>query len=134
MSILGQPWASLILREAFLGRSRFSEFREHLGLASDVLSARLTEMVDAGVLEAVDYQVPGDRRRRRYVLTDAGHDLISVFAAIGQWGHKHMARADGAGLRFIDSSTREVVGVGFRRKNGEWVRAAQVALVDLSTV
>ncbi|ALI27709.1 Transcriptional regulator, HxlR family [Mycolicibacterium fortuitum] len=85
MSVLGQRWAILIIREALLGRSRFSEFRQRLGVASDVLSARLSELVEAGILQVVDYQEPGDRTRSRYVLTDAGHELVSVLAALGQW-------------------------------------------------
>ncbi|PND58713.1 transcriptional regulator [Mycobacterium sp. ENV421] len=131
MSILGQPWAVLILREAFLGRSRFSEFREQLGAASDVLSARLGELVDAGILEMVDYQNPGDRRRSRYVLTKAGHALIPALAAIGQWGHIHLARAHSSDLRFIDSSTGEPVGVVFRGSDGERVPSSRVALVEI---
>ncbi|MBJ7340515.1 helix-turn-helix domain-containing protein [Mycolicibacterium sp.] len=131
MSILGQPWAVLILREAFLGRSRFSEFREQLGAASDVLSARLGELVDAGVLELVEYQNPGDRRRSRYVLTKAGHALIPAIAAIGQWGHVHLARAHSNDYRFVDSSTGEPVGIIFRGSDGQRVRSSQVALVEL---
>jgi len=133
MSFLGQPWAILILREAFLGRSRFSEFREQLGVASDVLSARLGELVAADVLEVVDYQVAGDRRRSRYVLTTAGQDLISVVAAIGQWGHVHRARADSSDYRFVDAATGEPVGVVFRRRDGQRVRSADVTLVDRTT-
>src|SRR4051812_39673034 len=94
MSVLGQPWAALVIREAMLGRSRFSEFREQLGVASDVLSARLGELVTAGVLEEDDYQVAGERRRTQYVLTEAGRALVSVLAAMGQWGRIHLPRPD----------------------------------------
>lgn len=130
MSFLGQPWTMLILREVFLGRSRFSEFRDELGVASDVLSARLGELVAEGILEVVDYQVPGDRRRSRYVLTTAGQDLISVVAAIGQWGHVHRARADSSDYRFVEADTGEPVGVVFRRRDGQRVRSSEVTLVD----
>ncbi|GAS92430.1 winged helix-turn-helix transcriptional regulator [Mycolicibacterium brisbanense] len=130
MSVLGQRWAVLIIREALLGKSRFSEFREALGVASDVLSARLSELVQAGILEVVDYQQPGDRTRSRYVLTDAGRDLIPVLAAIGQWGHVHLARPHSSDYRFIEAETGEPVGIGFRRDDGTTVPATQVALVD----
>jgi len=72
MAVIGQRWSVLIIREALLGRSRFSEFREELGVASDVLSARLAELVAAGILETVDYREPGDRTRSAYQLTEAG--------------------------------------------------------------
>lgn len=129
MSVLGQRWAMLIIREALMGKSRFSEFRE-LGVAPDVLSARLSELVAAGILEVVDYQQAGDRTRSRYVLTDAGHDLIPVLAAIGQWGHIHLARPDSSDYRFIEADSGDPVGVGFRRKDGSAVATSDVTLVD----
>lgn len=131
MSVLGQRWAMLIIREAMLGRSRFSEFREQLGVAPDVLSSRLSELVAAGILEAVDYQVPGDRTRSRYLLTPAGHDLIPVLAAVGQWGHRHMAREKSSGYRFVEAGTGEMVGLGFRRRDGGKVSPAHVELIEL---
>jgi DNA-binding HxlR family transcriptional regulator len=130
MSVLGQPWAPLIVREALLGRSRFSEFRDQLGVASDVLSARLAELVTAGVLEVVDYQVPGERRRNRYVLTEAGRGLVSVLAAMGQWGRVHLPRADSAGYRFVEAATGEPVIAGFHHVDGRPVPAAEVTLMD----
>ncbi|ART69294.1 transcriptional regulator [Mycobacterium dioxanotrophicus] len=129
MAVLGQRWAVLIIREALLGKSRFSEFRDALGVAPDVLSARLSELVEAGILDVVDYQQPGDRTRSRYVLTDAGHDLIPVLAAIGQWGHVHLARPHSSDYRFIEADTGDPVGIGFRRKDGSTVAPTQVALV-----
>lgn len=129
MSVLGQRWAVLILREALLGRSRFSEFREQLGIASDVLSTRLSELVEAGILEAVDYQEPGDRVRSRYVLTEAGHDLAPVLAALGQWGHDHLAHPCSSGYRFVEADTGEPVALRFGRRDGSTVPAPQVSLV-----
>lgn len=131
VSVLGQRWAILIIREAMLGRSRFSEFREQLGVAPDVLSSRLSELVAAGILEVVDYRDPGDRTRSRYLLTAAGRDLIPVLAAVGQWGHRHMAREISSGYRFIEAGTGEMVGLGFRRRDGGKVSAAKVALIEL---
>lgn len=130
MSILGRPWAALIVREALLGRSRFSEFREHLGVASDVLSARLSELVDGGILESVDYQLPGDRRRSRYVLTDAGTGLSTVLAAMGQWGREHLDRPHSCDNQFVDGRTGDVVTVGFRDSDDRPRRLAEVTFVE----
>lgn len=130
MSLLGQRWAVLIVREAMLGRSHFSEFRERLGVAPDVLSARLSELVAADILEAVDYRRPGHRTRSRYVLTDAGRDLAPVLAAMGQWGHVHLTRPHSSAYRFIDTTTGELVGVGFRRRDGSSVRPTGIGLVE----
>ena len=112
-----------------LGRTRFSEFRQQLGVASDVLSARLDELVTAGVLEEDDYQMPGDRRRTQYVLTDAGRGLVSVLAAMGQWGRVHLPRTDSCDYRFVEAETREPVIAGFHHQDGRPVPAAGVALV-----
>jgi len=130
MAVLGQRWAILIIREALLGRSRFSEFREQLGVASDVLSARLAELVGAGILEVEDYREPGERTRSRYVLTDAGHDLVTVLAAMGQWGRKHRPTTKRSGYRFIEKSTSEHALVVFRRHDGVGVATRDVTLVD----
>lgn len=130
MAVLGQRWAILIIREALLGRSRFSEFREQLGVASDVLSARLAELVAAGILAVEDYREPGERTRSRYVLTDAGHDLVAVLAAMGQWGRKHRPTTKHSGYRFIEKATGEHALVVFRRRDGVGVPARDVTLID----
>lgn len=130
MSVLGQRWAILIIREALLGRSRFSEFRQQLNVASDVLSARLSELVAAGILEVVDYREPGDRTRSRYVLTDSGRELVPVLAAMGQWGNKYLARPDGSGYRFIEAETGEPARIGFHRADGTWVASRHVTLTE----
>ncbi|MEU6848022.1 helix-turn-helix domain-containing protein [Streptomyces sp. NPDC046716] len=130
MSVLGQRWSVLIIREAMLGRSRFSEFRQRLGVAPDVLTARLSELVAAGILETVDYQRPGDRTRSRYVLTNAGHELAPVLGAMGQWGRIHLAQPQNSNYRFVDPVTGEPVGVGFRRRDGTSVSSSSVSLSD----
>lgn len=128
MAVLGQRWSILIIREALLGRTRFSEFKEQLGIASDVLTARLTELVSAGVLETVEYREPGDRTRSRYELTQAGRDLVVVLGAIGQWGYKHADRSKGRPYRFVDGDGQPVIA-GFRRRDGAAADSADVRLV-----
>ncbi|OBC15398.1 HxlR family transcriptional regulator [Mycobacterium sp. 852013-50091_SCH5140682] len=132
MSVLGQRWAILIIREAMLGRSRFSEFREQLGIAPEVLSSRLSELMTAGIMESVDYREPGDRTRSQYQLTHSGRDLISVLAAVGQWGHRHIARENSSAYRFIEADTGDMVGLSFRRRDGRKVSSVDVALVNLT--
>jgi DNA-binding HxlR family transcriptional regulator len=129
MSLLGQRWSLLIVREALLGRTRFSEFREQLGVASDVLTVRLGELVAAGVLRQVDYQDAGERMRHRYELTDAGRELSLVLSALGQWGWKHVERADSSAVRFVDTVSGDLVAAGFRDRHGRQVRPRQVGLV-----
>lgn len=129
MGVLGERWSVLIIREALRGRTRFSEFRSELGIAPDVLSARLASLVAAGVFEQVEYQEVGDRRRQAYELTEAGHALSTVMASLAQWGYSYLPRAADNGYRFVDSATQEPVLAGLRRRGGEIADPAGVALV-----
>lgn len=132
MSVLGERWALLIVREALLGRSRFSEFRSELGVAPDILSSRLSTLVAAGVLTAVDYQDPGDRRRQRYELTSAGRELSTVLAALAQWGRSYMPPEQDNERRFVDTATGEPVRACLRNSEGQVVEPGQVILADMS--
>ena len=69
LDLLGERWALLVVREALLGHTRFSQFRARLGLSPDVLTARLESLVAAGVLERSTYREDGARERVEYLLT-----------------------------------------------------------------
>lgn len=84
---VGDSWSLLILREADRGRTRFDQFRVELGIAPNILSRRLAELVDAGLLEKRHYSERPPRQE--YLLTDRGRDFLPVLAAIGGWGRKH---------------------------------------------
>jgi DNA-binding HxlR family transcriptional regulator len=80
--------AFLILREAFYGTTRFDDFAERVGISEPVTAARLRELVDNGLLERLDYQVPGQRTRQRYRLTEKGAELFPALVALMQWGDR----------------------------------------------
>ncbi|MDQ0613984.1 DNA-binding HxlR family transcriptional regulator [Microbacterium sp. W4I4] len=92
LGVLSDSWSFLLLREALLGRRTFAQFRDSLGIASDVLSARLNALVEHGVLERIPYQEPGQRTRDAYELTAAGDELKVVLVAMQQWGEAHVQR------------------------------------------
>jgi DNA-binding HxlR family transcriptional regulator len=92
LRVIGDRWSSLVIRECFLGTRRFSEFEEHLGIASNILSSRLDRLVSLGVLVASP--VSDQRTRFLYRLTEKGHDLYSVPLAILTWGERWLARGD----------------------------------------
>jgi DNA-binding HxlR family transcriptional regulator len=95
LEVLGERWAFLIMREALGGTTRFSDFQDALGIAPDVLTARLATLVDAGVLSRDSYREPGARPRPSYHLTAAGADLQVVLGALQQWGDDHRPRPEG---------------------------------------
>ncbi|KFZ78394.1 transcriptional regulator [Amycolatopsis sp. MJM2582] len=89
---IGDWWSLLIVRDAFDGVRRFGEFQRSLGVAKNILSARLRALVGHGVLEVVpasDGSTYGE-----YVLTPKGRDLFPVIVALRQWGEAHFF-ADG---------------------------------------
>ncbi|MGY4398851.1 DNA-binding HxlR family transcriptional regulator [Sphingomonas sp. UYAg733] len=80
--IIGDRWALLILREAFLGAERFDQFLERLDISRAALSSRLGILVAGGVLE----RVPPEGKRAVYRLTDAGQALKPTYEALRAWG------------------------------------------------
>lgn len=93
LDVIGDRWSLLVLRAVFRGVHRFSDLRDDLGIASNLLTTRLRRLVDHGVLEKVVYQ---DRPQRyEYRLTEAGRDLSPVLVSLMQWGDRH--RNEGAG-------------------------------------
>lgn len=83
---VGEWWTLLILREAFLGRRRFGEFQQQLGIARNVLSARLRKLVEQDILERRPSKQDG--REIEYRLTEKGRDLMPVLLALAQWGER----------------------------------------------
>lgn len=77
----------LILRDAGIGLTRFDEFRKSLGIAPNILTRRLTALVDAGLLERRRYS--DKPPRYEYVLTEAGRDYLPILQALGGWARKH---------------------------------------------
>jgi DNA-binding HxlR family transcriptional regulator len=88
ISVIGDRWSLLILRDAFLRVRRFEEFERRLGITRHVLAGRLRKLVAAGVLARVAYQQRP--RRFEYRLTDEGLDLNAVLLALVHWGDMHM--------------------------------------------
>ncbi|WP_026872673.1 winged helix-turn-helix transcriptional regulator [Inquilinus limosus] len=87
LDALGEWWSLLILRDAFLGLTRFDEFQQSLGIAPNMLTRRLKRLTEAGLLERRAYsQRP---LRHEYRLTAAGRDVFPVLAALGAWGGRH---------------------------------------------
>ncbi|MBB4685857.1 winged helix-turn-helix transcriptional regulator [Amycolatopsis jiangsuensis] len=86
--VLCDPWTIVLLRDAHAGLSRFDEFRAKLGIADNVLSARLGRMVETGLLARVPYR-DGGRTRYEYRLTRAGADTLPVVHAVAHWAGAH---------------------------------------------
>lgn len=86
LEAMGERWSFMILRAAFNGVRHFEEFLDLLGIARNILSNRLSRLVENGILKRE--HCADDRRRIEYRLTDKGYDLLPAMLALRQWGEK----------------------------------------------
>ena len=106
LEVIGEWWSMLIVRDAFLGVRRFDDFQARLGISRNILTSRLTSLVDAGVLEKVPYQ---ERPlRHEYRLTAKGRDLWPVLTTMREWGDR-WAAPGGAPLELVHGACGEVM-------------------------
>jgi DNA-binding HxlR family transcriptional regulator len=104
LEVLGDWWTLLIVREAFFGTRRFGDFQRTLGIARNILSQRLNQLVQHGVLETVDAGRYGTRFE--YRLTEKGEDLLPVLTALREWGDRWIFGAEREPLILRDRETR----------------------------
>ena len=86
LEAMGERWSFMILRAAFNGVRHFEDFLDALGIARNILSNRLSRLVEAGILKRE--HCADDRRRIEYRLTEKGFDLLPAMLALRQWGEK----------------------------------------------
>jgi DNA-binding HxlR family transcriptional regulator len=89
LELIGERWTLLVVRDAFYGVRRYSDFVAHLDIPRAVLAERLQRLTAAGVLERRPYQDAPPRHE--YVLTDVGRELWPVLQALGDWGGRHLS-------------------------------------------
>ncbi len=91
LDVIGDWWSLLILRDAFDGIRRFTEFQTGLGIAKGMLASRLRDLVGRGILESAP--ASDGSAYREYVLTERGRALFLVIVALRQWGEDHLYHA-----------------------------------------
>jgi DNA-binding HxlR family transcriptional regulator len=113
LSVVGEHWTMLIIRDVFFGLRRFEQFQKSLGIARNVLSDRLKKLVEAGILEKSEG--PG---HREYRLTKKGLALQPIMIAMTHWGDEFMPHPDGTRIKFID------------RKDGKPIKTSGIYAAD----
>jgi len=99
---VGEWWSMLLMRDALHGMMRFDEFQKSLGIAPNMLTRRLSALVEAGLLERRRYSEHPPRDE--YVPTARGRDFRPVLIALLAWGNRHFA-PEGPSVQLIDSKT-----------------------------
>ncbi|WP_327241526.1 winged helix-turn-helix transcriptional regulator [Streptomyces sp. NBC_01320] len=113
---IGDWWSLLIVRDAFDGSRRFGEFQRSLGVAKNILTARLRTLVAGGVLESVP--ASDGSAYREYVLTAKGKALFPVIVALRQWGEQNFFAPGEPHSELVD------------RGQGDRLRALEVLSAD----
>lgn len=103
VDLIGDRWSLLIVRDAFDGMRRFSDFQRSLGVAKNILTDRLYRLVEAGILARED--APDGSAYQHYVLTAQGQSLFPVVVALRQWGEQHLFAAGEPHSQLIDRRT-----------------------------
>lgn len=116
LDVIGDWWSLLIVRDAFDGSRRFGEFQRGLGVAKNILTARLRTLVAGGVLETVP--ASDGSAYREYVLTGKGRALFPVVVALRQWGEQNSFAPGEPRSQLVD------------RRDGRPLRALEVRSAD----
>ncbi len=103
LQLIGEWWTILIIREAFFGTRRFEDFQNNLGIARNILTARLRTLCETGILDRVPVK-PG-AKRHEYKLTNMGYDLLPTIIAISQWGDRWLHEEEGPPVKYLERST-----------------------------
>ena len=122
LDVIGEPWSPLILRDVWVGLTRFD-----LGISRKVLTERLNHLVDEGVLERRPYD---QRPRYEYVLTPKGAELVDLLMVMTRWGDRWLAGEAGPPVLYRHHACGEVSGVDLRCAHcGEPMHANDVDLL-----
>ncbi|WP_222709765.1 helix-turn-helix domain-containing protein [Microbispora sp. CSR-4] len=133
VTLLGERWTPLILRELHSGVVRFADIQQRLGIATNLLTTRLTTLAAAGVVEKRPYRDTGARTRYEYHLTDAGRDAILILGALQRGGARPAPRLSGPTVKRLDRRTGARLDVSFTDPEGRAVPLDAVAFVRTRT-
>lgn len=100
LDALGDWWSLLIIRDAFLGIRRFSEFQKNLGCAKNILTVRLRALVDQGILNTAP--ASDGSAYQEYLLTPKGRGVFPILVALRQWSEEFSGEASGFPTLLVD--------------------------------
>jgi DNA-binding HxlR family transcriptional regulator len=127
LDVIGEPWSPLILRDVWVGMSRFEQLQADLGISRKVLTERLNHLVEQGVLERRPYD---QRPRYEYVLTRKGLELVDLLMVMKGWGDRWLAGEAGPPVLYRHHACGKIADVELRCDHcGEPMCAGDVDLL-----
>src|SRR6266850_4747763 len=116
LDVLGDWWSLLIIRDAFLGIRRFSEFQKSIGLAKNILTVRLRALVDQGILKMAP--ASDGSAYQEYLLTPKGRGVFPILVALRQWSEE------------FDDHPEQIATILVDREKGRLVRKLELYSQD----
>jgi DNA-binding HxlR family transcriptional regulator len=129
LDVIGDWWSLLIVRDAFDGLTRFSEFQKSLGIAKNILTDRLRTLVSSGILELVP--ASGGSTRMEYRLTPMGKDLFPVMVALRQFGERHLFTSRETHSLLVDRTTGQPVQLEVRTQDGRSIGSDEAVILKV---
>jgi DNA-binding HxlR family transcriptional regulator len=133
LNVIGDWWSFLIIRDAFDGIRRFSNFQKNLGIAKGMLATRLHKLVRQGILQRAP--ASDGSAYSEYVLTKRGRGLFHVVVSLRQWGEEHLFEPGEARSKLIDSQRRRPVKrLELRSQSGQLLKWSDTAVAKVPPV
>jgi DNA-binding HxlR family transcriptional regulator len=127
LDAIGDWWSLLILRDAFRGVRRFGEFQRSLGVARNILTARLRKLVAVGILEVVP--ASDGSKYKEYALAEKARGLFLVLVALRQWGEDRLFGQEKPDWSLVDRQRGDPVTLELRATDGRRLTEEEVRIV-----
>ena len=128
LSVVGDRWTMLIIRNAFMGLRRFDDFQENLGVTRHVLSERLKRLVENEILQKVQHLDRADRFE--YRLTEKGMQLYPILLSMTNWADQWMDQGLGAPVQYQHKTCAKIFQpLLICSECGETIQARQVSAI-----
>ena len=128
LEIVGERWSFMILLAAFNGIGHFEDFLNVLGIARNILSSRLANLVENGIM--VREPCAHDRRKVEYCLTSKGEDLLPALLALRQWGEAYELNVPSNPVLVDVRDRQPIASFHIRAHDGRPLRLADLMWVD----
>ncbi|MOA11491.1 putative HTH-type transcriptional regulator YybR [compost metagenome] len=128
VDLLGDRWMLMIIRDAFDGVSRFSDFQKSTGVAKNVLAARLKILLEAGIFSQVPANEGG--AYKAYHLTEKGKSLLPLIVSLRQWGEEHLFQEGESVSRLVDAAHQPVAKLRVTDRNGNILTPEQIQRIS----